>query len=189
MRAKDAAIIGEKIDQLESIVSKVLSFGKSRENLRARYDLHQLIEDTLLLVRLKFQQRGIDPRFHRLPDQEILVEVNKGQIQQAILNLLINAMQAMSDGGTIEIWVHHEQRDNQPVAMIDISDNGNGVPEHLRDRIFDNFLTGRRGGTGLGLAIVKRIMQSHNGDVELLTTSDQGTTMRLWLPLVKSVEE
>ncbi|MDP0501048.1 MAG: GAF domain-containing protein [Verrucomicrobiota bacterium JB022] len=186
-RAKDVAIIGEKIDQLESIVSKVLSFGKSRENMRARYDLHQLVEDTLLLVRMKLQQGGIDPRFHRLPDQEVLVEVNKGQIQQAVLNLLINAMHAMPEGGKIEVWVHHEQRDQQHVAVIDIADTGKGVPEGIRERIFDNFLTGRRGGTGLGLAIVKRIMQSHNGDVELLTTSNKGTTMRLWLPLAKAV--
>jgi signal transduction histidine kinase len=89
----------------------------------------------------------------------------------------------MPDGGQIGVACRIEERGAARVIHIDISDTGRGVPEALRDRIFDSFLSGRPDGTGLGLAIAKRILLSHHGDITLLETSLAGTTMRLTLPL------
>ncbi len=183
MRAKDVEIIGEKIDQLEAIVSRVLSFGKSREDLRMRYELSALVADTLHLVRLKLQQSRIELVHDVGAEGGAKVEVCKGQIQQAILNLVINAMQAMPDGGRIEVCHGREQREGLPIATLTLKDTGRGIPPPLRGQIFNSFLSGHSEGTGLGLAIVKRVLNSHGGDVELLETSEAGTTMRLWLPL------
>jgi signal transduction histidine kinase len=72
------------------------------------------------------------------------------------------------------------------MVIIDITDTGHGIPEAIRDRIFDSFLSGRPDGTGLGLAIVERILRSHHGDIAVLVTGPQGTTMRLSLPLARS---
>lgn len=182
-RSKDVSIISEKLDHLEGIVSRVLNFGKSNEELRARYPVNALIEDTLYLVRLKFRQLNIDLQFEPCPS-EPLVEVHKGQLQQAILNLLLNAANAMPNGGEIRVRV-----DTTPPAAkahctaIRISDTGEGIPPEIRDRIFESFLSGRSQGTGLGLAIVKRILRSHGGDVAVESSSNAGTTLCLQLPL------
>lgn len=181
-RNKDVEIIGEKLSQLEEIVTRVLNFGKTRENLHSRWDLNQLVSDTLQLVRFKLQQVRIKPTFTpcRSP---IIVEAGKGQLQQAFLNLIINASQAMPDGGQLNISVDRETCDDCPRATILFTDTGQGIPSALQTKIFDSFLTGRSDGTGLGLSIVRRILRDHQGDIEVVHTSQEGTVMKLWLPL------
>jgi signal transduction histidine kinase len=112
-----------------------------------------------------------------------VVEGQQGQLQQVLLNLIINSMQAMPDGGTITLTLDAQLRASGPVAVVELSDTGAGIPDNIRDRIFDSFLSGRPGGTGLGLAIAKRVLNSHYGDLTLVTSSPAGTTMRLTLPL------
>jgi len=101
-----------------------------------------------------------------------------------LLNLILNAMQAMPEGGTITLTLTARLLDPGSVAVLDIIDTGTGIPVAIRERIFDSFLSGRPGGTGLGLAIAKRVLLSHHGDIALVSTSNAGTTMRLTLPLV-----
>ena len=105
--------------------------------------------------------------------------MNKGQIQQVLLNLILNATQAMPRGGRIEISTGLE--DDQ--AVLAIRDNGHGIPESIRGQIFESFLTNRADGTGLGLSISKRILRSHRGDIELADSSPNGTTFRFCLPI------
>ncbi|MFP4283060.1 MAG: GAF domain-containing protein [Opitutales bacterium] len=182
-RAKDVAIIGEKLDQLEGIVSRVLSFGKAREDMWLRLDLRVVVRDTAHLMRLKLQQSGIEIVL-REPEEALTVEASRGQLQQALLNLILNAMQAIEEDGRIELRVGVDEGPPGRVAVVDVIDTGAGVPEHLRGQIFDSFLSSKAEGTGLGLAIVKRILRSHQGDVQLLETGPQGTRIRIWLPAV-----
>ncbi|MCD8482715.1 MAG: ATP-binding protein [Verrucomicrobia bacterium] len=184
LRHRDVAIIGEKIDQLEAIVTRVLNFGKSREDLRSRYDLCSLVDDTLHLVRLKLLQSRIEVSFFKPANSQLMVDVNKGQIQQTLLNLIINATQAMPGGGFIKVALSTAEVEGVPSALVDIEDSGAGVPDGIQDQIFDSFLSGHAQGTGLGLAIVKRILKSHNGDIALVKSGKTGTHMRFWLPLV-----
>lgn len=181
-RKTDVRVISEKIDQLEAIVSRVLSFAKAPTSLHSRWQVTDLIDDTIVLIRLKLAQSKIHLRFDR-PAQPLVVNVHKGQIQQVLLNLLINSTQAMPDGGEIAISCFPEERNGLRFVCIDLKDTGKGVPETLRERIFDSFLSGRPDGTGLGLAIAKRILLSHHGDITLAATGPAGTTMRLSLPL------
>lgn len=183
-RRTDLRVIGEKLDQLEGIVSRVLNFAKAPSSLHARCSLGDIIDDTLLLVRLKLAQGKVAVQFRR-PERPVFVEAHRGQIQQVLLNLLLNATHAMPEGGTIELALSTEPRNGGAVAHIDITDTGTGVPEAIRDRIFDSFLSGRPDGTGLGLAIAKRILLGHHGDIALLRTGPDGTTMRMTLPVVK----
>jgi signal transduction histidine kinase len=180
-RRTDVRVISEKLDQLEAIVSRVLNFAKAPSSLHSRWSITDIIDDTIVLIRLKLAQCKIHLHF-RAPDRPVVVDVNKGQLQQVLLNLLINSTQAMPDGGQIFLNVHVEEKNGTRMAVIEIEDTGRGIPEALRDRIFDSFLSGRPDGTGLGLAIAKRILQSHHGDIQLLRTSPAGTTMRLYLP-------
>jgi signal transduction histidine kinase len=183
-RQRDVAVIEEKLDQLEHIVSRVLLFAKARRELRTRCKLAELIDDTLFLVRLKLRQNRVEVDCQPPPDPDLVVEVNRGQLQQALLNLLLNAMQAMPGGGRITVSAGREREGEHAVAAVRIRDTGPGIPPQIRDQMFQSFLSGRTDGTGLGLAIVKRILLSHNGDVASINSGPDGTTMRLWLPIV-----
>lgn len=181
LRRQDTVVIKEKLSQLEEIVSRVLSFSKTGRGLHARHDMGRLIEDTLHLVRLKLQHSRITVDYQK-PAAELTVSGDKGQLQQVILNLVINSMQAIGQNGKLTIEAISQRVEDQPRVVVDIADTGPGIPPGLRDRIFDSFLSGRHDGTGLGLSIVKRILNSHHGDIELLESSEAGTRMRLWLP-------
>jgi signal transduction histidine kinase len=185
-RAKDVEIISEKLDQLEDIVGRVLDFGKSNQGLHARYDLDRLVEETIQLVRLKLKQQQNSIQFKR-SDRELVIDVNKGQIQQVLLNLILNATQAMPGGGTICIETGATEADQygHVFAYCQISDSGQGMPVEVQSGIFESFLSHRPGGTGLGLSISKRILKSHRGDIELVRSDDSGTVFRFQLPLSK----
>ncbi|MGC9451090.1 MAG: GAF domain-containing protein [Oceanipulchritudo sp.] len=187
-REQDVRVIKEKLAQLESIVGRVLSFGKSRQEMHSRYNLDKLVEDTLHLVRLKLRQSKVEVAFRHNPEHRPYADVNKGQIQQAILNLLINATQAMPGGGRIEISTTTEGEGDNRRAVIRIRDSGSGIDPRIQDSIFDSFLTGRPDGTGLGLSIVKRILKSHGGSVAVEKSGPGGTTMKLALPLAPAPE-
>ncbi|MDQ8202715.1 GAF domain-containing protein [Pelagicoccus sp. SDUM812003] len=183
-RNKDKQVIREKIDHLEEIVSKVLSFGKAPEGIFTHWDIDDLIADTCLLVRHKMGQLKIDLR-HHASSRKARVNGNKGQLQQVLLNLIINATDAMPKGGILTITTKVEQIERRSVVALYIEDTGSGIPENLVARIFDSFLTGKAEGTGLGLSIVKRILRSHHGDISVTDTSEHGTTMRIELPFVR----
>ncbi len=183
-RRTDMRVIGEKLDQLESIVTRVLHFAKAPASLHSRWSLTEIINDTLVLIRLKLAQAKVQLRFDP-PARAPVIEGHKGQLQQVLLNLLLNSMQAMPDGGTITLTLGTNLQSDHPSAVIDIADTGTGIPDAIRDRIFDSFLSGRPDGTGLGLAIAKRILLSHHGDIALVGSGPEGTTLRLTLPLAR----
>jgi len=182
-RNKDMRVIQEKLAQLEEIVERVLNFGKSSTTMHSQLVLQDVLDETIRLVRLKLKQNRIetDSDYHA---QDIIIDANKGQIQQVVLNLILNATQAMGSDGSITLRCYPETILGQNCACIDIIDTGPGIKEEIRTRIFDSFLTGREGGTGLGLSIVKRIMRSHRGNIEVTDTSSHGTTIKVWLPRV-----
>ena len=177
-RETDINVIGDKLNQLEGIVSRVLDFGRNRQDMHASYDLNALIKETLRLVRLKLHQSKIEISYEPNP-QPLYVQVNKGQIQQVMLNLILNATQVMPEGGRIQIT---STGDDQQ-AIFTIHDNGPGMPENIQSDIFESFLTNRPGGTGLGLSISKRILRDHHGDIELVQSTPEGTSFRFWLPV------
>ena len=176
---KDLSVIREKLDHLEQIAGRILDFGKSREALRKTFPLGEIFEDVALLVRLKLEQSQVVLEI-RDASHDLLVFVDKGQLQQALLNLILNGLVAMPEGGrlVIETLLPGEGK-----VQILVKDTGSGIPEEYREKIFDSFLSARTGGTGLGLAISKRILRAHDGDLELVESSPNGTVFRLTLPL------
>ena len=183
-RSKDAELITERINHLETIVERVLGFSHRNHNTKSRNNLSTLVEESLQLVRLKLNQLKIEVSFE-CPTDELYVEANKGQIQQVILNLIFNASQAISkSGGKIHIKLF---QDND-MAYFNIQDNGHGIPESIKERIFESFLTNRSEGTGLGLSIAKRILASHRGTISLIKSDPEGTVFEFSLPLSYSSE-
>ncbi|MBL4575008.1 MAG: GAF domain-containing protein, partial [Opitutaceae bacterium] len=130
-RNTDTAVIKEKLDQLEAIVGRVLSFSKAPQSLYAHWDIDELINETILLIRLKLHQSKIKLH-HKKTSHPSIVACNKGQIQQVPLNLLINSMDAMPDGGEIQIRSSLKQESGRNLLMIDIEDSGTGIPEEIQ---------------------------------------------------------
>jgi signal transduction histidine kinase len=184
-RHTDLRVINEKLDQLEAIVLRVLNFAKAPAALHSRWSLADIVADTLVLVRPKLAQAQVHVKFDP-PAAALVVDAHKGQLQQVLLNLIFNSTEAMADGGELILTLGETLRGTTPFATIDVADTGAGIPTELAPRIFDSFLSGRPGGTGLGLAIAKRILESHHGDIALVSTGPTGTVMRIALPLAKS---
>ncbi|MEK9632953.1 MAG: GAF domain-containing protein, partial [Opitutae bacterium] len=176
---KDLAMIREKLDDLNQIAGRILDFGKSRESFRKTFSLREIVEEVALLVRLKLEQSQVVLNIDGALE-EILVFVDKGQLQQALLNLILNALVAMPQGGKLTI---ETVRSVDGKAEILVKDTGSGIPDEFREKIFDSFLSGSVGGSGLGLAISKRILRGHDGDLELVESTSDGTVFRLTLPL------
>ena len=178
---KDLSVIREKLDHLEQIAGRILDFGKSREAFRKPFSLKEIIEDATLLVRLKLEQCHVTLFVNEFP-HDLLVYVDKGQIQQALLNLMLNALVAMPLGGKLKIEV---SRTGEGKAQVLVEDTGTGIPEELKGKIFDSFLTGTTEGTGLGLSISKRILRAHDGDLDLVQSGSKGTIFKITLPLTR----
>ena len=178
---KDLSVIREKLNHLEQIAGRILDFGKSREAFRKTFSLQEIVKDAALLVRLKLEQCQVSLHINELP-YDLFVFVDKGQIQQALLNLMLNALVAMPNGGELEIEASKTEGGK---AQILVKDTGSGILEELQDKIFDSFLTGTTEGTGLGLSISKRILRAHDGNLDLLESGPQGTVFKITLPLTK----
>ena len=177
-KTQDLTVIREKLNHLEQIAGRILEFGKSRESFRKETKIREILDEAVLLVRLKLEQSRISLCWGNRAEDEV-VFVDKGQIQQVLLNLILNAVEVMPNGG--DLFLDTQMMDGR--VHILVKDQGSGISENLRDRIFESFLTGKKDGTGLGLTISKRIMRAHDGDLELADTGDHGSTFRLILPL------
>jgi signal transduction histidine kinase len=185
-RAKDARIIGEKIEHLNKIVERILAFARTSEPNLAPVNLNQLIDELGLLVRHKLKNQGIEwiIRLHAdLPP----VSGDATQLEQAFLNLILNATEAMPKGGTLTITsrpLQLLQTSGQPThVLVEFKDTGEGMNQEQRQRAFTSLLnTTKRTGTGLGLAIVQRIVEAHHGKLSIRSQPAKGTTIRVVLP-------
>jgi signal transduction histidine kinase len=118
------------------------------------------------------------------PEQDTVVKVDPAQIEDAILNLVINAIEAIQADGRITIGIRRAQSEETgDEAIIEVADTGRGIPEADLQRIFNTFFTTTKGGTGLGLPAVRRIARAHGGRVEANSVPGEGSVFRIHLPL------
>ncbi len=183
-RAKDARILGEKIEHLNKIVEQILAFARTSEPKLAAVDLRQLIEELGLLVRHKLKNQNVR-WVTSVPAALPTIHADATQLEQVFLNLILNAAEAMPQGGTLTITAAMEKALDQPdQIMIEFKDTGAGMSEEQQQRAFTSLLnTTKRGGTGLGLAIVRRIVEAHHGALAVRSRPGKGTAMRVLLPL------
>jgi len=180
-RAKDTRILGEKIEHLNKIVEQILDFARTSEPTLAPVNLNQLIDELGLLVRHKLKNQNVKWITRLQPDLP-LIPGDATQLEQACLNLILNAAEAMSGGGTLTITTRGPKASEESV-VIEFADTGAGMSEEQQRRAFSSLLsTTKRGGTGLGLAIVHRIVEAHHGEISVRSQPGQGTTIRVALP-------
>ncbi|MFZ9344758.1 MAG: GAF domain-containing protein [Opitutales bacterium] len=182
-RQEDLEVMREKVAHMEGVVARVLGLSRSQSGAFTEIDLRQAAEHAAVLLRLKLEQGRV--RASVTGDGlGARVAGNSGQIQQVFLNLMLNALQAMPDGGRLELKVTREDGPQGPTVVVRVTDSGTGIPAEIMPKIFESFFTSREDGTGLGLAIVKRILRDHRGDISVEATGPSGTTFRFWVPAV-----
>jgi signal transduction histidine kinase len=173
-------IVGEEAERLNRIVGDLLDFARpSRPAVRPE-PLVPIVEDALKAA-LADGSRGV--RVEReLPAGLPQVPMDARLLRQALVNLVVNAVQAMGAGGTLTVRARAEGDG----AVLEIEDTGPGIPEDVRHRIFEPFFTTKAAGTGLGLAVVKRIVDDHHGTIETRRGAAGGTVFAIRLPLRRS---
>ena len=179
-RAKDAKIIEAKIEHLNKIVEQILAFARTTEPQFLPVNLNGLVDELSLLVRHKLANQGIRLVRDLQPDLP-LVQGDATQLEQAFLNLILNAAEAMPEGGILTIKTRALQSSQVAVAF---KDTGAGMTPEQQQRAFKTVLaTTKAKGTGIGLAIVGRIIETHHGQIRILSRPARGTTMRITLPV------
>jgi signal transduction histidine kinase len=183
-RAKDSEMIGEKIDQLNKIVERVLDLARTSEPNLAAVNLNQLIDELGLLVRHKLKNQNVR-WVTRLETNLPAIFGDATQLEQACLNLILNAVEAMPDGGKLTISSRSEKSSTGgKIVILEIKDTGSGMTEEQQRRAFSSLLqTSKRTGTGLGLAIVKQIVETHRGKLSLRSQLGKGTKISIEFPV------
>jgi signal transduction histidine kinase len=170
-------IIGSEIHRLDRVVQILVDFTRPRDLRLEEIDLRRLLEDVIMLATPDTEQKGVTFK-RRLGNEPLGVKVDADVMKQAILNVIINGMQAMPNGGTLTISARREDDS----VITEIRDQGIGIPHELQEKIFELYFTTRKGGSGIGLAQTYQAMQWHYGSIDFETVEGQGTTFRLRLP-------
>jgi PAS domain S-box-containing protein len=173
-------IIGNEIHRLDRVVQILVDFTRPRDLHLDEIDMRRLLEDVIMLATPDTEQHGVTVK-RKLGTEPLGVRVDLDVMKQAILNVIINGMQAMPQGGTLTI---SSRRDEESV-ITEIRDQGVGIPHELQEKIFELYFTTRKGGSGIGLAQTYQALQWHYGSIDFETVEGQGTTFRLRLPVIE----
>jgi two-component system, sporulation sensor kinase E len=184
----DTAATGKKLEQyldvakgeinrLDYIITQFLGAIRPAPVQLKLESLNGIVEKTVALLRPELENRGVTVKI-KLSRHLTATPVDATQLQQVLVNLVKNASQAMSTGGTLTL----QTGESSDGVWVSVTDTGGGIPQEQINRIFEPFYTTKKKGSGLGLMIV-RIVRAHNGRIELESRVDRGTTFRVWLPL------
>ena len=182
---EDLKVIEEEIHRINEIVDQFLRFARPSPPLLEKAEVPSIFEETLQLLRpqIEKQRISVQKNFRSLPP----ITLDKEQMKQVVLNLLLNAIQAMPGGGRLKLS-GKIPTGNQWI-QLSIQDTGMGIPPEDMDKLFDPFFSTREGGIGLGLSIAHRIIDQHHGRIEVESTPDKGTLFTIWLPLEQGNED
>jgi signal transduction histidine kinase len=185
-RMRDDAILREKMEHLNKIVEQILDFARGSEPKLSPVNLNQLLNDLALLIRHKLRNQQIE-FVRRLAPELPDIMADGAQLAQAFLNLTLNAVEAMPQGGTLSIStraVTLPRRGQKPShVLIEFRDTGQGMPAEQRRHRHSLLLSStKQKGTGLGLAIVSRVVETHRGKIRILSRPGKGTAITVTLP-------
>jgi len=182
---EDLRVIEEEIHRINEIVDQFLRFAKPAPPLLQEADLVSLFEETLQLLKPQIEKQRItvQKEFNALPSTVL----DREQMKQVVLNLLLNALQAMSGGGLLRLS-GQVLEDNRWI-QLSVQDTGVGIPPEDMNKLFDPFFSTKEGGVGLGLSIAHRIIDQHRGKIQIESTPGQGTLFTLWLPISRGVND
>jgi PAS domain S-box-containing protein len=173
-------IIGSEIQRLDRVVKALVDFNRPVEPRFVFFDLRRLIDDVTMLASPDAARGGVSIVTSTGSDS-LPVKADSDLLKHALLNIVLNGVQAMENGGTLEVNARHDESS----ATIEVRDQGKGIPAEIRDKVFNLFFTTKKGGSGIGLAMSYRVLQLHGGSLSFESESGKGTAFRLKLPLTR----
>ncbi len=177
-------IIIHEVDRANKVIKELLDFAKPYKYQVKKLDLANFLRELLVLTKKYGEQKGV--AVNVIGVEEAIVEGDQDKLRQAFINIVLNGIQAMETGGVLNIML--KTIDHQ-WAVITFEDTGLGIPEEILDKIYDPFFTTKDYGTGLGLSITHRIIEEHEGKMEIESTVGEGTIVKISLPLPKKEEK
>lgn len=184
-----AEIVGHEMGRMVSMVSQILKFAVPAQPVFSAVSVHRILERTLLLAEHRVEGRQIAFERQFRAEKDVL-EGDSHQLEQAFVNLLLNAVEAINGNGALTVATEliaddeGQVREGEPRRWmrIRISDTGAGITAENMERLFEPFFTTKQNGTGLGLAVTRRIIEEHNGSIQVESQPGKGTTFTLLLP-------
>ena len=179
----DLDLVVREARRARDVVRRLLDFARQSESARANASLNRVVEDVVALTRHLIHTNGVELVLS-LQEDLPWVSMDENQMKQVILNLVHNALQAMPEGGQLEIWTAEAQKVGKEGVIVSVRDDGVGIPVEDQTRIFEPFFTTKadHGGTGLGLSVTFGIVSDHGGEIELVSQPGNGSTFSVWLP-------
>jgi signal transduction histidine kinase len=171
-------IIESEIHRLDRVVQMLVDFSRPVELKLMEQDLRPVIGDILTLAAAELSTHNVTLE-SRMPAQPLLANIDADLLKQAVLNVIQNGAQAMPEGGRLEVVLEEDRR----FAILRIRDEGPGIPDDIREKIFDLYFTTKSAGSGIGLAMTYRIVQFHHGSIEVQSKQGRGTEFQLRIPL------
>jgi two-component system sensor histidine kinase HydH len=173
--------IPAEVNRLNRLINDFLSLTRGRQLALSQSDLVKTVEKALAMVRSDEQANGIALNF-KSAMPSLLMRYDEEAITQVLLNLLLNAVQAMERKGTVEVDLQEENAKAKHLAHLVVQDSGPSLPTDT-DKIFEPFFTTKTRGSGLGLAVCKQLIEKHGGCIAAESEKGKGTTMHVWLPM------
>jgi len=174
-------IIDSELHRLDRVVQTLVEFTRQRDLHMQDIDLRRVVDEVALLALPDAEVHNVHFVRENPPDA-LFVKGDIDFLKQALLNVVINGEQAMPDGGTLTIASYRKNGN----AIVEVRDQGGGIPKDVQDKIFELYFTTKKGGSGIGLAQTYQIMQWHYGSVDFETTEGKGTVFRLQLPIAET---
>jgi signal transduction histidine kinase len=171
-------VIDSEIHRLDRVVQTLVDFSRPVELQLHEQDLRPVIADVLALAAEELSTHNVT-LVSRMPSTPLVANVDADLMKQAVLNVIQNGAQAMQQGGTLEVVLEEDHK----TGVLRIADEGPGIPEDIREKIFDLYFTTKSGGSGIGLAMTYRVLQLHHGSVEVQSRAGRGTEFLLRVPL------
>ncbi|MGA3343757.1 MAG: ATP-binding protein [Terracidiphilus sp.] len=171
-------VIDAEIHRLDRVVQTLVDFSRPVELQLREQDLRPVIAEVVALAAEELFRNNVT-LVSRLPDKPLVANLDSDLLKQAVLNVIQNGAQAMPQGGTLEVILEEDRK----VAVLRIGDEGPGIPEEIREKIFDLYFTTKSEGSGIGLAMTYRILQLHHGSVDVQSKAERGTEFLLRIPL------
>jgi signal transduction histidine kinase len=179
---EDIEVISEEIRHIDTIVRNFLEFSRPPKLKIQSVSPSDVVDSAIQLLRHRIESYGVEVEVYRQRKLPV-VDGDPEQLKEVLVNLMVNACDAMADGG--KITIREEEGHTEPmgrVAVIRVSDTGPGVPEGIKEKVFQPFFSTKEEGTGLGLSIAARIIQDHKGCLNLRSREGKGATFIITLP-------
>ena len=181
-RKGDLKIILKEVDRLNQLINQVLDYSRPKKLNISHFFLSEMVKELINLLKLESKEKAIDFQLN-LGSAETDIFADRDQIRQALMNVMLNAIQAVGGQGKIGISLQTSQYKGQETILISIKDDGAGVGEKDLVHIFDPFFTTRSQGTGLGLSIAYNILEAHHGSIAITSKQGKGTEVKMYIPI------